>query len=210
MNIIRRCSEAVGRSKLPSRIESVREPVFRRVDLGRGGCSKQATVVLIAPEKINGPPLLTDGSLSRQKLLLHHLLPSVLHDFPLSTANRSSSSVMALSLDELLATVHSNQSATEPFYTSNRAEDQDKAIGSIRKMMEVDASDKVFAVLAHGTTLLNAIDRYQATTNHWHTKKQATKSSWLSLNDFQEHVREFVKNQKDREYKSDATSSRME
>lgn len=77
----------------------------------------------------------------------------------LAEAKAVPTSVMALSLDELLATVDSNQSATEPFYTSNRAEDQDKAIGSIRKMVEVDASDTVSMVLAHDVTLLNVIDR---------------------------------------------------
>lgn len=130
-------------------------------------------------------------------------LPSLLPDFPFFSPVPSSS-VMPPCPGELLATIHSNQSAIEPFYTSDRAEDRDKSTESIRKMMEFDARDTIFVMLAHDATLLSVVDYYPATMNDWYAKEWAKKSRWLFLNDFEEDVREYVRNQKDREYEPDA------
>ena len=132
-------------------------------------------------------------------------LPSLLPDFPLFPPS-SSSAVRPPCPGELLATIHPAQSATEPFYTPNRADDQDKAIESIRKMMEFDARDTIFVVLAHDATLLNVVDCYPATANDWYAKKWAEKSRWLFLNDFEADVKEYVRSKKDREYEPDAKS----
>ncbi|KAL9063859.1 MAG: hypothetical protein Q9161_009232 [Pseudevernia consocians] len=132
-------------------------------------------------------------------------LPSLLPDFPLFSPS-SSSAVRPPCPGELLATIHSAQSATEPFYTPNRADDQDKAIESIRKMMEFDARDTIFVVLAHDATLLNVVDCYPATANDWYAKEWAKKSRWLFLNDFEADVKDYVRNKKDREYEPDVIS----
>lgn len=132
-------------------------------------------------------------------------LPSILPDFPLFHPF-SSSGVMPPCPGELLATIHCAQSATEPFYTSNRADDQDKAIESIRRMMEFDARDTIFVVLAHDATLLNVVDCYPTTANDWYAKEWAKKSRWLFLNDFENDVKEYVRNQKDREYEPNEKS----
>lgn len=126
-------------------------------------------------------------------------LPSLLPDFPLFVPC-STSPVRPPCPGELLATIHCAQSATEPFYTSECAEDQDKAIESIRKMMEFDARDTIFVVLAHDATLLNVIDCYPATANDWYAKEWAKKSRWLFLKDFEEDVREYLRTKQDREY----------
>ena len=126
-------------------------------------------------------------------------LPSLLPDFPLFVPC-STSQVRPPCPGELLATIHCAQSATEPFYTSECAEDQDKAIESIRKMMEFDARDTIFVVLAHDATLLNVIDCYPATANDWYAKEWAKKSRWLFLNDFEEDVGEYLRTKQDREY----------
>lgn len=132
-------------------------------------------------------------------------LPSLLPDFPLFVPSFSSA-VMPPCPGELLATIHCAQSATEPFYTSNCAEDQDKATESIRRMMEFDARDTVFVVLAHDATLLSVIDCYPATANDWYAKEWAKKSRWLFLNDFEDDVKEYVRNKKAREYEFDEKS----
>lgn len=111
---------------------------------------------------------------------------------------------------ELLATIHCAQSTTEPYYTSVRAEDQVKAIESIRKMMDFDARDTIFVVLAHDATLLNVVDCYPATANGWYAKEWAKKSRWLFLNDFEDDVKEDVSNLKDRDYEPDAKSLWMD
>ena len=96
--------------------------------------------------------------------------------------------------------IHCAQSATEPFYTPNRADDQNKAIESVRKMMEFDARDTIFVVLAHDATLLNVVDCYPATANDWYAKGWARKSRWLFLNDFEDDVKDCVRSQRDRGY----------
>lgn len=129
-------------------------------------------------------------------------LPTLLPDFPLYPPS-SSSAVRPPCPGEFLATIHCAQSATEPFYTSNRAEDHDKAIESIRKMMEFDARDTIFVVLAHDATLLNVVDCYPATANNWYAKQWAKKSRWLFLNCFEDDVKGYARNLKDREYEAD-------
>ncbi|KAL9136993.1 MAG: hypothetical protein Q9175_001798 [Cornicularia normoerica] len=106
-------------------------------------------------------------------------LPSVLPDFPLF-APSSPTAVMPPCPGELLATIHCAQSTTEPYYTSVRAEDQVKAIESIRKMMDFDARDTIFVVLAHDATLLNVVDCYPATANGWYAKEWRRKAGGSS------------------------------
>ncbi len=136
-------------------------------------------------------------------------LPSLLPDFPLFPKS-ASAAVRPPCPGELLATIHCTQSATEPFYTSNRADDHDKTIESVWKMMEFDARDTIFVVLAHDATLLDVVDCYPATANDWYAKEWAKKSRWLFLNDFEDDVKKYVMSLKDREYEPDVKSLWMD
>merc|ERR1711964_318806 len=83
----------------------------------------------------------------------------------------------------------------KPFYAIARpddgsgvAHDADEAEVTIEKVMEADAQDEVFVVMAHDDSLLNIVDFFPKYANDFKAKGWAEEGRWLFLKDFAKAV----------------------
>ena len=83
----------------------------------------------------------------------------------------------------------------KPFYAIARpddgsgvAHDADEAEVTIEKVMEADAQDEVFVVMAHDDSLLNIVDFFPEYANDFKAKGWAEEGRWLFLKDFAKAV----------------------
>lgn len=74
---------------------------------------------------------------------------------------------------------------TEPFFTpSDRAfPAQTEARETLRKIMELDAEDNIFVILAHDTSLLGQIDLFPKSVNAWMAQGVKSRTRWLFCDD---------------------------
>ncbi|KAK0122649.1 hypothetical protein ONS96_009687 [Cadophora gregata f. sp. sojae] len=84
----------------------------------------------------------------------------------------------------------------KPFYAIARSEDgsgiahdADEAEVTIGKVIEADAQDEVFVVMAHDESLLNTVDFFPKHANDFKAKGWAETSRWLFLKDFAKAVK---------------------
>jgi len=79
----------------------------------------------------------------------------------------------------------------KPFYTiakledgSGVAHDADEAQETVGKVIEADALDEVFVVMAHDESLLNVVDFFPKYANDFREKGWVEEGRWLFLKDF--------------------------
>lgn len=89
----------------------------------------------------------------------------------------------------LFTALHSHACATEPLMhinpdKSSMTYDIDKANATLRKVMEFDADERVFVVIAHDYTLLDVVDFLPKEANGWKVKGWKEKGRWTFLRDF--------------------------
>lgn len=84
-----------------------------------------------------------------------------------------------------------NGDKTKPFYKIARLEDgkgiahdADEAQVTIEKVIEIDARDEVFVVMAHDDSLLDVVDFFPKFANAFEQKGWVEKGRWLFLKDF--------------------------
>ncbi|KAF7586585.1 hypothetical protein BBP40_008642 [Aspergillus hancockii] len=66
------------------------------------------------------------------------------------------------------------------------ASDHARALETVEKIKELDASNKVFVILAHDTTLTDNIPFYPSTINDWKAKGYHLKTRWLFCAELEE------------------------
>ncbi|KAL2062868.1 hypothetical protein VTL71DRAFT_5940 [Oculimacula yallundae] len=83
----------------------------------------------------------------------------------------------------------------KPFYAiakpedgSGVAHDADEAEVTVEKVIEADAHDEVFVVMAHDDSLLDVVDFFPKYANDFKSKGWAEKTRWLFLKDFAKAV----------------------
>ncbi|WAO95518.1 Lactamase-B domain-containing protein [Fusarium falciforme] len=88
---------------------------------------------------------------------------------------------------EVLVKVHPQQVRDKPFY-QNLSEAPDRNVAeaekSVGKVIELDARDDVFVVVAHDSTLLDVINFFPDKVNDWKENGWKEKSRWRFLKDF--------------------------
>ena len=87
---------------------------------------------------------------------------------------------------EVFIAMHHKKSRTEPFCYPTPAEDgwhhdSAEATRSISKMIEFDAYDNIFSVIAHDNSLLGIVDLYPKSANDWLERGWKEKSRWAFL-----------------------------
>ncbi|KAH7028442.1 metallo-beta-lactamase superfamily protein [Macrophomina phaseolina] len=90
---------------------------------------------------------------------------------------------------DIFVSIHPKKSRTEPFFNPTTAEggwhlSAAEATHSIEKMIEFDAYDNIFPVIAHDNSLLDVVDFYPKTANDWLAKGWKDKSRWEFLSSF--------------------------
>lgn len=85
--------------------------------------------------------------------------------------------------------IHPKRSAEEPFFYPVASEpgwhhDPLEARESIAKLMEADAYDNIFPVMAHDMSLQGVVDFYPKRANEWLAKGWKEKSRWRFLSSF--------------------------
>ncbi|KAL2355243.1 beta-lactamase-like protein [Cryomyces antarcticus] len=92
----------------------------------------------------------------------------------------------------LFQQVQPDRKADVPFYhiAEGFAHDKKVATWSIHGVEEFDAADNVLVAIAHDDTLLDVLDFYPKTLNHWREKDLSNKVRWTFLRDFAEAVEE--------------------
>lgn len=84
--------------------------------------------------------------------------------------------------------IHPKRSDVEPFFDPVRGEgwhhEAQEAKDSIDKLIEADAYDNIFPVMAHDNSLAGIIDVYPKTANDWMAKGWKEKSRWGFLREF--------------------------
>ncbi|RSM19625.1 hypothetical protein CDV31_001512 [Fusarium ambrosium] len=88
---------------------------------------------------------------------------------------------------EVLVKIHPQQTRDKPFY-QNLSEALDRNVAeaekSVGKVIELDARDDVFVVVAHDSSLLDVIDFFPDKVNDWKENGWKDKSRWRFLKDF--------------------------
>ena len=108
---------------------------------------------------------------------------------PIPTSVRPSpiSSYSNMCPGEVLVKLHPRQSAREPFFRLSHTmfPEFEEAEDTIRKIIELDASENILVVLAHDASLIDKIDLFPQIVNGWKEKKVKEKSRWAFCNDFE-------------------------
>lgn len=91
---------------------------------------------------------------------------------------------------EILQRIQRNKRADESFYVPSEGfnQDEQKAIDTIGKLEEFDASDNVLMVLSHDSSLLDQIPLYPKDINDWYEQSLGEKARWLFVKDFSEAI----------------------
>ncbi|BCS02206.1 MBL fold metallo-hydrolase [Aspergillus luchuensis] len=88
----------------------------------------------------------------------------------------------------IFLSIHPKNNSEEPFFGPVRGDrwhhDALEATDSIQKLMEVDAYDNIFPVMAHDMSLRDVVDLYPKPANMWMTKGWKEKSRWGFLKSF--------------------------
>lgn len=84
--------------------------------------------------------------------------------------------------------IHRKKDRHEPFFDPVGGDgwhhDAREAMDSIQKLMEADAYDNIFPVMAHDMSLGDVVDLYPKPANGWMAKGWKEKSRWRFLNSF--------------------------
>lgn len=90
----------------------------------------------------------------------------------------------------LLNHIHPRKSATKPFYETADGfnEDGPTAEWTIEGLIEFDANENVFMVVAHDASLLDVVRFYPQSANDWKERLWARKGRWRFLADFAKGV----------------------
>jgi len=87
--------------------------------------------------------------------------------------------------------LHPQRSSREPFYTFPDVPDgkgvnhnRVDALKTREKMIEFDADDNVFMLIAHDPTIIGVVDVFPKGANEWKAKGWKDKSRWRFLGDF--------------------------
>ena len=89
----------------------------------------------------------------------------------------------------LLAAIHPKHSHREPYYRRlSPAESRDVAAAEavIGEMIEFDASEDVFMIIAHDKSLMDVIDFFPKEANQWKEKGWKEAGRWRFLEDFKD------------------------
>ncbi|KAF2973443.1 hypothetical protein GQX73_g75 [Xylaria multiplex] len=125
------------------------------------------------------------GSLRPNK---HLPLPDQVSPSPFSIPPHLQGSICPGSL---LKAIHPRRSSTEPYYSHlHQAYGRDvaEAEATIHKMIDFDANEDVFVVIAHDKSLLDVIDFFPKSANEWKVKGWKETGRWRFLEDFKEAV----------------------
>ncbi|EWZ28666.1 uncharacterized protein FOBCDRAFT_138711 [Fusarium oxysporum Fo47] len=88
---------------------------------------------------------------------------------------------------EILVKIHPQHVRDKPFYDSlseARGRDVSEGEKSIAKLIDFDAKDDVFVVIAHDSGLLDLIDFFPKKANDWRKNGWKEQSRWRFLSDF--------------------------
>lgn len=87
----------------------------------------------------------------------------------------------------LFESVHPKKCGNEPFLkiADGTPKDLSEAQKSVDSLHDFDASEEVFVVIAHDTSLAGVIDFFPKTVNGWETKGWKEETRWKFLGDFQ-------------------------
>ncbi|KAL9006259.1 MAG: hypothetical protein Q9188_000981 [Gyalolechia gomerana] len=121
----------------------------------------------------------------------HHaglLRPSEYLPLPFDLAQsslRESTGVQSAPTAPLETPNKGQRTTTEPFFTpSERAfPAQTQAKETLRKIMELDAQENVFVILAHDTSLEGQIDLFPASINAWMDRRLKSRTRWTFCRD---------------------------
>lgn len=91
---------------------------------------------------------------------------------------------------DLLQSLHPRNTLTEPFFTPSRQlfPDHDAALDTVRKIIELDASDDIFVVIAHDLSLRDQIQFHPKTINNWKEEGLRSATRWLFCRDFEKAI----------------------
>ncbi|KAM5344623.1 hypothetical protein ACJ41O_013158 [Fusarium nematophilum] len=90
---------------------------------------------------------------------------------------------------EVLVNMHPQHARDKPFYPSlAEAPNHDvaEAENSVKKLIDFDAREDVFVVIAHDGSLLDVIDFFPKQANDWKEKGWKEEGKWRFLRDFQQ------------------------
>lgn len=92
----------------------------------------------------------------------------------------------------LLDHVHPEHRADKPFYLDSHGmnEDPERAQWSVEGIMELDADERVFSVIAHDASLLPVLDFFPKRANEWKARGWGEKGRWRFLGDFVEALKD--------------------
>jgi hypothetical protein len=90
---------------------------------------------------------------------------------------------------KIFVAIHPKKSRDEPFFDPVRSLEgwhleADEAKESIDKLIEADAYDNIFPVMAHDCSLAGVVDLYPKTVNAWMEKGWKEQSRWGFLSSF--------------------------
>ncbi|KAF4978727.1 hypothetical protein FZEAL_4947 [Fusarium zealandicum] len=88
---------------------------------------------------------------------------------------------------EVLVKAHPEHKRDKPFYptlSKSPGRNVAEAENSIGKLIEFDARDEIFVVIAHDSTLLDVVDFFPKKLNEWKNKGWKEESKWKFLGDF--------------------------
>ena len=82
--------------------------------------------------------------------------------------------------------IHPKKSSTEPFVQALGFihDDAKGACESVEKLLEFDAQDNIFSVIAHDLSLINVVGFYPKIINDWKKKGWKEQGHWRFLRDF--------------------------
>ena len=86
----------------------------------------------------------------------------------------------------LFQNIHPNKSRTEPYMlaTGFIHDDARGACGSVEGLLEFDAQENIFTIVAHDKTLADVVDFYPKPANDWKRLGWKEQSRWRFLRDF--------------------------
>ena len=96
---------------------------------------------------------------------------------------------------KIFVAIHPKQSREEPFFDPVRGEEgwhhaAEEAKESIEKLIEADAYDNIFPIMAHDSSLVGVVDLHPKTANLWMEQGWKERSRWGFLSSFAATVEE--------------------
>lgn len=91
---------------------------------------------------------------------------------------------------DVFQAMHPSKSATEPFLRPSTAAhaahlDSGETLRSIEKLMEFDADESVFSVIAHDMSIFDVVEFYPRKANEWKVKGWGREGRWRFLREFE-------------------------